>query len=244
MGDHQRATTDAGEAVRLAQETAQPIWVASAMVTQALLRGRSGDRESAYGLAAGAEGIVLHTGESSFRAAIQQARGAASTAAGDHVEAVQELGRMFDPDDPAFHPIERWWGAMDLAESSARTNSRDVARSVLSDLEDVSRQTPSPALQIIVGYVRARLAPDADAERLFQRALEGDLRRWPYARARLQLAFGEWLRRRRRVTESRAPLRAARDIFDGLAATPWGERARVETPRGRRDEPRTCGEHP
>jgi DNA-binding NarL/FixJ family response regulator len=30
------------------------------------------------------------------------------------------------------------------------------------------------------------------------------------------------------VTESRAPLRVARDIFDGLAATPWGERARVE----------------
>jgi DNA-binding CsgD family transcriptional regulator len=135
---------------------------------------------------------------------------------------------MFDRGDPAFHPIERWWGAMDLAESGARTDGRDAARSVLLDLEHVSQRTPSPALRIIVGYVKARLAPDAEAEHLFQRALGGDLRRWPYPRARLQLAYGEWLRRQRRVAESRAPLRAARDVFDALGATAWGERARVE----------------
>jgi DNA-binding CsgD family transcriptional regulator len=117
---------------------------------------------------------------------------------------------------------------MDLAESGARTDGRDAARSVLLDLEDVAQRTPSPALRIIVGYVKARLAPDAEAEHLFQRALGGDLRRWPYARARLHLAFGEWLRRQRRVGESRAPLRVARDVFDALGATPWGERARIE----------------
>jgi RNA polymerase sigma factor (sigma-70 family) len=52
--------------------------------------------------------------------------------------------------------------------------------------------------------------------------------RWPQYRARLQLAFGEWLRRRRRTTESRAPLRAARDAFDALGFGPWAERARQE----------------
>jgi DNA-binding CsgD family transcriptional regulator len=117
---------------------------------------------------------------------------------------------------------------MDLAESAARTNARDEARSLLADFDEVSTQTPSPALRIIIGYAKARLADDADAERLYQRAFEVDLRRWPYPRARLQLAFGEWLRRQRRVVESRVPLRAARDVFDALGATPWGERARVE----------------
>jgi DNA-binding CsgD family transcriptional regulator len=228
MGDHQTATADADEAVRLAHETAQPVWVASAMLAQAMLRGRAGDRETAYRLAAAAEQIVWHHEPSSFVAAVQEARGTASTAAGDHELAFQELRRMFDRGDPAFHPFERWWGLMDLAESAARTDARDEARSLLADLDEVSKLTPSPALGIIVDYAQARLADDADAEGLYQRALEADLRHWPYPRARLQLAYGEWLRRQRRVAESRAPLRAARDVFDALGATAWGERARVE----------------
>jgi DNA-binding CsgD family transcriptional regulator len=52
--------------------------------------------------------------------------------------------------------------------------------------------------------------------------------RWPLYRARLLLALGQWLRRQRRIAESRAPLRAARDAFDALGVAPWGERARQE----------------
>jgi DNA-binding CsgD family transcriptional regulator len=52
-----------------------------------------------------------------------------------------------------------------------------------------------------------------------------DLRHHAFDHARLQLAYGAWLRRHRRVTESRAPLRAARQVFDALGCAPWGERA-------------------
>jgi ATP/maltotriose-dependent transcriptional regulator MalT len=228
LGDHQTATADADEAVRLAHETAQPMWAASAMLAQAMLRGRAGDREAAYRLAAAAEQLVWQSDQSAFLSAVQQVRGTASAAAGDNEEAFQQLRRMFDRGDPAFHPFDRWWGLMDLAESAVRTDARDEARSLLAEFDEMSKQTPSPALGIIVAYASARLAGDADAEGLYQRALEADLRRWPYARARLQLAFGEWLRRQRRVAESRAPLRAARDVFDALGATAWAERARAE----------------
>jgi DNA-binding CsgD family transcriptional regulator len=34
-----------------------------------------------------------------------------------------------------------------------------------------------------------------------------------------------WLRRQRRIAESRAPLRAARNMFAALAAQPWADRA-------------------
>jgi DNA-binding NarL/FixJ family response regulator len=47
-------------------------------------------------------------------------------------------------------------------------------------------------------------------------------------RGRLQLAFGEWLRRHRRAAESRVHLRAARETFDALGLVPWSERARNE----------------
>jgi DNA-binding NarL/FixJ family response regulator len=42
------------------------------------------------------------------------------------------------------------------------------------------------------------------------------------------LAYGQWLRRARRIADSRAPLRAARDTFDALGCAAWGDRARRE----------------
>jgi DNA-binding CsgD family transcriptional regulator len=99
--------------------------------------------------------------------------------------------------------------------------------------------TSAPVLHADLRLVRAMLAPDADAEPLFEAALGADLTALPLVRARTHLAFGEWLRRRRRSVESRDQLRAARDMFDALGAIPWGEKARRElraageTSRGR-----------
>jgi DNA-binding CsgD family transcriptional regulator len=55
-----------------------------------------------------------------------------------------------------------------------------------------------------------------------------NLARWPFQRARLQLAYGIWLRRQRRPADSRPPLRSARTTFEVLGAVPWEERARQE----------------
>jgi len=41
-------------------------------------------------------------------------------------------------------------------------------------------------------------------------------------------SYGSWLRRQRRVTESRDPLRSARTVFEALGATPWALRADQE----------------
>jgi ATP/maltotriose-dependent transcriptional regulator MalT len=50
----------------------------------------------------------------------------------------------------------------------------------------------------------------------------------PFQRARALLAYRQWLRRQRRITESRAPLRDARDAFDALGCSAFGEQARRE----------------
>jgi len=55
-----------------------------------------------------------------------------------------------------------------------------------------------------------------------------NLARWPFQRARLQLAYGIRLRRQRRPADSRPPLRSARATFEVLGAVPWEERARQE----------------
>ena len=85
--------------------------------------------------------------------------------------------------------------------------------------------------EVALDYSRAVLADDADAEELFRRALDGAGRRFPWHQARAQLAYGSWLRRQRRVTESREPLRAARTAFD----------ARGRQAPGRCAPTRSCG---
>ena len=76
------------------------------------------------------------------------------------------------------------------------------------ELERVAADTGFPYLQAALAYSRPLLAEDdARAAALFLRC---------------------WLRRRRRVADSRVPLRAAREAFDALGAGPWGERARQE----------------
>ena len=90
----------------------------------------------------------------------------------------------------------------------------------------MAERTPSPWLHVAMRHARALLADDEDAEALFEAGLQAH--GWPFARARLQLAYGAWLRRRRRAADSRAPLRAACDAFEALGAIPWSERARQE----------------
>ena len=72
------------------------------------------------------------------------------------------------------------------------------------------------------------LADDDDAEDLFTEALRADLIRWPWLRARLELAYGRWLRRQRRVTQARLPLRSAQITFELIGARSWAEQARSE----------------
>ena len=50
----------------------------------------------------------------------------------------------------------------------------------------------------------------------------------PFQRGRTSLLYGEWLRRERRRHDARGHLRVALELFRGLRATPWEERAEVE----------------
>jgi DNA-binding NarL/FixJ family response regulator len=67
---------------------------------------------------------------------------------------------------------------------------------------------------------------DGDAIMLFEQALDvPGADRWPFDLARVQLLFGERLRRARAKTRSRQLLTAAHDCFERLDARPWTQRA-------------------
>ena len=105
---------------------------------------------------------------------------------------------------------------------------RDDIAGLMNELEELSARIPSPQLQVAMRCARPLVAAGHIKEALFLAGLHSDLADWPFARTRLQLAYGSWLRRQRRVSESRGLLLAARDGFDDLGVMPWAERTREE----------------
>jgi DNA-binding CsgD family transcriptional regulator len=222
------AVPAAEEGARLASELGQPAWVAGAKTVEAYVAALRGDEAGAEAAAAEAEGVALPLGANFLLTAVQWARGLAALGAGRHLDAYGELLRTHDPADPSFHTHMRWWAIADLAEAAAHSGDLDEGRRLLDELTSLAATTPGSWVQLGLRHARAVLADDDEAEQLFQTALSAKVNRWPYQRARLLLAYGAWLRRHRRVAESRTPLRAARDAFDALGVSAWGERARQE----------------
>jgi len=147
--------------------------------------------------------------------------------AGRNADAYGHFVRMFDPHDAAFNELESYAAVGYAVSAAIQAGLREDAEKLMASLESLGDRTPAPLLHVGLRYARAALADDSSAERLYQAALDAEPR-WPFDYAQLQLAFGGWLRRRRRITESRPHLRAARDAFDALGVLPWADKARAE----------------
>jgi DNA-binding CsgD family transcriptional regulator len=217
----------ADEGRRLALEFAEPMWEAGAETVASTIAGMRGDNQTAAAAAEKAERYGLIAGVHWTVALAQAGRSLAALGIGRHEDAYESARRLFDPDDPAYHPVMSAWVIGELAEAAWHTGRVDEAREHLAKLEAATGSDPASWIGIGLRHARAILAPD-DNETLFQEAISADLDRWPFPRARVLLAYGEWLRRQRRIAESRAPLRSARDIFDALGCVAWGDRARSE----------------
>jgi DNA-binding CsgD family transcriptional regulator len=206
-GDWSAAIPAAQEGVRLAQETEQPVLVTMGRCAQLTLAALRGDP------AAGRSPTL---------------RGLSALGEGRYDEAYEHLLNTLTRGEPAGHYARRCWAIADLAEAAVHSHHREQAAAYLSELARAGERTPAPFLRASLAYARLMLAGDDEAEELFEAATSVELASWPFFRARAQLAYGAWLRRQRRITESRRPLRAACEVLDALGAGPWARRARQE----------------
>jgi DNA-binding CsgD family transcriptional regulator/tetratricopeptide (TPR) repeat protein len=230
QGDFELVSS-ADEAMRLADQTGRSLWGAAARIalaTLGVLRGTSGAADAA--LLAEAERVALRptVPMSTLLAAVQLARGLADIGAGRHDDAYQQLRRVFEPGDPSHHRVQQIWALGYLVDAAIPSGHREEAGAVLAEMERLAGPDAPPAAAIALQYARAVLADDAAADELFRMALDGASRTSRWHRARVELAYGAWLRRHRRVVESRAMLRQARDAFEALGTRDWAERADQE----------------
>jgi ATP/maltotriose-dependent transcriptional regulator MalT len=228
LADWDVAIPAAEESRRLASELGEPLWEAGADTVAATIAGMRGDVDEAERAAGRAEAIGLPMGANFIVAMAQFGRVAAALGAGRHAVAYASAERVFDPTDAAYQPVMACWLIADLAEAALHVDRVEAARARVAQVEAAAGESPAIWIALGLRHARALLAGDDEAPGRFDAALTADLGRWPFQRARILLAHGQWLRRHRRIAESRVPLRAARDAFDALGCASWGDQARRE----------------
>ena len=229
-GNIRAAAASAAEAERLADETRQSLYAVAARLARAIVELERGDQEAAETLISSAETVLVPMGANPLLAVVTLARGRLALAGERFAEAHDHLVRILDHDDVAFHPFAPGWMLADIAEAAilARDDLDRLTRFV-DDWQHIADTTRAPHLVVQLAYARALMAGDDDeAEALFEVTIRTATKDWPYYRARAQLAYGAWLRRHRRMVDSRAPLREAVQTFDALGIGPSAARARRE----------------
>jgi DNA-binding CsgD family transcriptional regulator len=229
MGAARVAITAAAEGVQLADETRQVRFVVAGQVAQAIAAVEMGADEPAEQLIDAAEATLLPLGSNPLLALVALARGRQALARERYAEAYAHLLRIFDPNDAAFQQFVGGWALADLADAARQGDGgREVVDELLREWDAVATATGAPHLEVQLGYAKAVLADEGNAEPFYEDAMSAGAKGWPYYTARAQLAYGGWLRRQHRMAESRAPLRDAARSFEGLGLLRFAERARRE----------------
>jgi DNA-binding CsgD family transcriptional regulator len=110
-----------------------------------------------------------------------------------------------------------------------RTSRHAEAAAHVAAIREAGLAALSPRLALLAGGSAAIAATDDSAPGLFEAALAiPGADRWPFDLARVQLAYGERLRRAQATTEARRHLAAALGTFERLGARPWADRAAAE----------------
>jgi DNA-binding CsgD family transcriptional regulator len=145
-------------------------------------------------------------------------------------EAYRCAARISRPGQLASHVPTVLYVALDLVEACTRTHRQAAAAAHVAAMETAGIAAISPRLRLVVTGCAAIVAEDEQvAIDRFSRALAiAEAERWPFDLARIQLLYGERLRRTGAAGQARAQLQAALERFQWLGARPWNARAREE----------------
>jgi DNA-binding CsgD family transcriptional regulator len=223
-GDWAAAAAGSAEALDLARATGQAALAGLPLAWLTLLAAFRGDREKYTVCLAELEHPTRPRDEGLTsvvrRDVILWAKGVASAAT--PATALHHLEQMT-------HGVVQRMAAMDRLEAAVRAGDPQLARTWADELAAFADASGAPWAAAAAAHGHALLSDGADAQSLYELALERHDRSAHKAeRARTQLAFGEFLRRSRRRVDARTHLRAALQTFDDLGAAPWAERARQE----------------
>jgi class 3 adenylate cyclase len=217
------------DAMRVARETTQLMWLAGPVSGLAWLDALEGRADTCRANAA--EGLQLAgpLGMVLYKSWAMIALGMLELGLGHPEEALRHLSEcdaFLDEiaiTDPDLSP------APDIVDALVRLGRESDARQEAARYAAAAAAKRQPFALARAARAQAMVADDQHFAELFAVALKHhESTSDTFERARTQLYFGERLRRARKRVEARKHLRAALKAFDELGAAPWGERAMGE----------------
>lgn len=217
------------EAIRLAAETGHTTDEALALGGLAWLDARRGKADECRDHADRA--IEVAAGHDVHLARVWATHALADLAAGagdadaavDRYEALVDLLARLQVTDADL------WPGPELVECHLQLGHDDRARELAERFAAAARAKAQPWAMARAHRALAVCSSDGAAAQHFDAALSAHARApEPYESARTQLALGAWLRRARRRSEARGPLREALATFERVGARPWADRAAAE----------------
>ena len=194
---------------------------------QALLAAARGDSVNARAIADEVTGWAVPRRAGAMHIYVLHALALDAIGRGDFENAYRNACAISPAGTIASHVPHAMWMVLDLVEAAMRTGRKDEAAVHVAAAQETGLPEISSRLALITYGAAAMAATDEqDATTLFERALGVPAaEQSPFDLARIQLAFGERLRRGRATTRARQLLTAARDSFQRLEARPWTQRA-------------------
>jgi DNA-binding CsgD family transcriptional regulator len=228
LGRYRDALINGTEAVRIAQDTRQPLWERYACGALAYLAAIEGDEHRCRDYARRAElDADAPPGSSTGTAWAQGALALLELGDGRLPEAYERLQAMARGPIRHHSAVQRC--LPDLVEVAVRLGRPADAAEAVDRYARWARVTAQPWVAALAARCRALTAPEEETVRHFVRALalHEPVDR-PFERGRTALLYGEWLRRARRKRDATVQLSEALRLFDGIGAVAWAARARAE----------------
>ncbi|MFC8144023.1 LuxR C-terminal-related transcriptional regulator [Streptomyces paradoxus] len=229
-GRHAQARAHAEEGVRAALLAGHRNTAASHHAMLALAASIEGDTAAVTGYAAAALATARRHGLAQAATLAEWATARADLARGRPLDAADRLGPLVGPGPRRGH-FAVWMLAVPcFVEAAVLAGQPEDARGPVSDLAQWADFGADPHAPAQLARCRALLAEeDREADDLYLRALAlHDGSGGDFERARTELLYGRWLRRRRRLREARGRLAAALVAFERCGAGAWADQTRGE----------------
>ena len=202
---------------------------ASADLTAATVAAMRGDHDQVAPLLDRVIAAVDTSEYRGFAARAWHAAGIAALGKGDYVAAYAQLSHLFSTDGTPLHHHFSYLAVADLAAAAVRAERHFEARALVEAALARVDPAPGPRLGQLAARARGLLGQPAGAGEHFAAPLAGpDGEMWPFERSQLELDYGEWLRRQRRIKDAKPVLGSALEAFRRLGAAPWARRAESE----------------
>ncbi|MFF6952710.1 LuxR C-terminal-related transcriptional regulator [Streptomyces iakyrus] len=229
-GRHAQARAHAEEGVRAALLAGHRNTAASHHALLALAASIEGDTAAVAGYASAALATARRHGLAQAATLAEWATARADLARGRPLDAADRLGPLVGPGPRRGH-FAVWMLAVPcFVEAAVLAGQPEDAREPVGDLARWADFGADPHASAQLARCRALLAADdREADDLYLRALAlHDGSGGDFERARTELLYGRWLRRRRRLREARGRLGAALVAFERCGAGAWADQTRGE----------------